>query len=47
MKQARLMATIPGPLLDAYSAEKAGLIDLLQEGQLNLGHDRLEVVIDD
>ncbi len=47
VEQARLMATIPGPLLDAYSAEKAGLIDLLREGQFNLGHDRLEVVIDD
>ena len=41
------MATIPGPLLDAYAEEKAGLIDLLRDGQFNLGHDRLEVVIDD
>lgn len=47
VEQPRLMATIPGPLLDAYAEEKAGLIDLLREGQFNLGSDRLEVVIED
>jgi hypothetical protein len=47
IEQPRLMVTIAAPLLDAYAEEKAGLIDLLREGQFNLGHDRLEVVIDD
>ncbi len=47
VEQPRLMATISGPLLDAYAEEKAGLIDLLREGQFNLGHDRLQVAIDD
>jgi hypothetical protein len=47
VEQSRLMATIPRPMLDAYAEEKAGLIDLLREGQFNLGHDRLYVVIDD
>ncbi len=47
VEQPRLMAKVPGPLLDAYAEEKAGLIDLLREGQFNLGYDRLEVVIDD
>lgn len=46
-EQPRLMATIPGLLLDAYAEEKAGLIDLLREGQFMLGNDRLETVIDD
>jgi len=47
IEQPRLMAMIAAPLLDAYVEEKAGLIDLLREGQFNLGQDRLEVVIDD
>lgn len=47
VEQPRLMAMIAAPLLDAYADEKAGLIDLLREGQFNLGQDRLEVVIDD
>jgi hypothetical protein len=46
IKQGRLLVTIPGPPLDAYGEEKAGVIDLLR-GQFNLGQDRLEVVIDD
>jgi hypothetical protein len=47
IEQPRLMATILWPLLDAYADEKAGLIDLLREGQFNLQHERLKVVIDD